>query len=776
MSCSKLKYTNSARTIDEIPFGEASWHSFKVRYTGEVTHASPSWKRRTYEVHTRDAMTVLRNMLASPDFNGKWNHTPYEEYVRSDDGQRSRRYSNVMSGRWAWRQATKVAADPETHGSMLVPIILGADKTTVSVATGQQEFHPLYISTGLVTNEMRRAHREAVLPLAFLHIPHAPRESEDDPEFREFKKQLYHASIAHILDPVRPAMSNPVVVRCPDGHFRRAIFEIGPFIADYPEQVLLATIVQNWCPKCLARPEELDSKGAPRFRDQAQPFTDQFPRADIHELLSPDLLHQAVKGTFKDHLVEWVQQYVFANNAAKDAKAIMDDIDRKISAVPVFPGLRRFHEGRNFKQWTGDDSKALMKVFVPAIVGHVPDRMVQAIVAFLDFFYLARRSSHTTDSLAEMEATLVRFHEVREVFRDEGIRDDFRLPRQHALVHYVEGIKNFGSLTGLCSSITESKHIDAVKEPWRHSSKNNPLIEILVKNTRRHKMAAARVEFGERGMLHGDVLLGAKAEMGLAMPVEPEIGEGHDGGAVGDDDALLDVIGVAGKAKPLVVEMGKRPAYTRSIVTLAEEVGQPRLQELVRRFLFSQIYVDFEGDFETVPLGDCPPFSGAVSVFHNARATFYAPSEEAGPEGMHSELFRSTPAWYGQYERRDTVLVQNGSEDDVMRGMVVGRVMLLMQFTHEDVRYSCALVEWFLPVDDEPDPVTGMWIVKPEMVHGRRNVGVIHLDCMVRACHLIGLYGHKRLDKDFHFADSHVAFKGFYLNRYADYHSHECGP
>ena len=44
-----------------------------------------------------------------------------------------------------------------------------------------------------------------------------------------------------------------------------------------------------------------------------------------------------------------------------------------IAAAPSFPGLRRFPEGRGFKQWTGDDSKALMKVrdtspVVPAVV------------------------------------------------------------------------------------------------------------------------------------------------------------------------------------------------------------------------------------------------------------------------------------------------------------------------------------------------------------------------------------------------------------------------
>jgi hypothetical protein len=35
-----------------------------------------------------------------------------------------------------------------------------------------------------------------------------------------------------------------------------------------------------------------------------------------------------------------------------------------IAAVPSFPGLRHFPEGHGFKQWTGDDSKALMKVLL----------------------------------------------------------------------------------------------------------------------------------------------------------------------------------------------------------------------------------------------------------------------------------------------------------------------------------------------------------------------------------------------------------------------------
>lgn len=93
-----------------------------------------------------------------------------------------------------------------------------------------------------------------------------------------------------------------------------------------------------------------------------QPFTHDFPRAEIYELLSPDLLHQIIKGTFKDHLVEWVIQYLHEVHGEARALEIIADIDHRISAVPSFPGLRRFPDGRDFNQWTGDDSKALMKV------------------------------------------------------------------------------------------------------------------------------------------------------------------------------------------------------------------------------------------------------------------------------------------------------------------------------------------------------------------------------------------------------------------------------
>lgn len=139
----------------------------------------------------------------------------------------------------------------------------------MSVATGQNEFYPLYISNGNIHNNVRRAHRDGVSILGFLSIPkseslakftylvvrpysgisQADRKYRDDDRFRMFRRQLFHSTLGTILDPLRPAMTTPEVTRCPDGHFRRVIYGLGPYIADYPEQILLASVVQGWCPK-----------------------------------------------------------------------------------------------------------------------------------------------------------------------------------------------------------------------------------------------------------------------------------------------------------------------------------------------------------------------------------------------------------------------------------------------------------------------------------------------------------------------------------------------
>jgi hypothetical protein len=85
------------------------------------------------------------------------------------------------------------------------------------------------------------------------------------------------------------------------------------------------------------------------------------------------------------------------------------------------------------------------------------------------------------------------------------------------MVHYPSLIRLFGAPNGVCSSITESKHIRAVKEPWRRSSRNNALFQMLTTNQRLDQLSAARVEFTKRGMLHRTLLESVAAANGIVL-------------------------------------------------------------------------------------------------------------------------------------------------------------------------------------------------------------------------------------------------------------------
>ena len=149
----------------------------------------------------------------------------------------------------------------------------------------------------------------------------------------------------------------------------------------------------------------------------------------------------------------------------------------------------------------------LPKVYLPAIEGHVPRDMVRALRALIEFCYLAHRNVHDTKSLNMMQDALDRLHHYRTIFQECGVRIfGFNLPHQHSLIHWIKLIRAFGAPNGLCSSITESKHIKAIKEPWRQSSHFEALGQMLLTNQRLDKLAAACVDFTSRGMLSGNCL------------------------------------------------------------------------------------------------------------------------------------------------------------------------------------------------------------------------------------------------------------------------------
>jgi len=212
---------------------------------------------------------------------------------------------------------------------------------------------------------------------------------------------------------------------------------------------------------------------------------------------------------------------------------------------------------------------------------------------------------------------------------------------------------------------------------------------------------------------------------------------------------------------------------------LADKIDQPDFVQLIRCFLYEQLgHCNVESTSDSSdslpPRCQLPFFDSSISVYTSALATFYAPSDLCGIGGMCHERIRAISSWRGDPARYDCVLVKTDPTTQGMLGLDVACVRLFFSFAFHGKFYLCALVHWFSCTGNGPDDDTGMWIVRPELhPDGSCKAAVLHIDTIVHAAHLIGVYGKDFLPKHLSPAQSLDIFQAYYVNKYIDHHSFE---
>ncbi|KAF8594669.1 hypothetical protein BDV93DRAFT_420039, partial [Ceratobasidium sp. AG-I] len=484
LTLSFTSYHTLFNKLKKLPSGP-EWRKEEIVLLGNRYNRRGRQQKEKLQFWYRNPVEVVKEILLRPEFSDLLVYEPRETFV--DESLQEHVCDEMWTGRW-WKEIQKKLP----FGAALIPLIWSTDKTLLTNHTGDREAYPIYLTIGNIPKATRRlVSARATVLVGYLPVSKFKCCTKGDAR-QQAEHWLFHTCMAKMMKSFGQAGSDRMEMECSDGWVRRCFPILGAYIADHPEQCLVACVKQNLCPGCRAPLKELGEHGDWDTRDPDEvsteilaeslgintvnftehgyksvgraPFWTNLPHSNIFESFTPDLLHQLRKGLFKDHLFTWCR-FLAQNDEL---------IDERFSVLPVHQSVLSFKSGvTGLSQTTGRQHKAMEKSLLPVLIGLVSREALQAIQAILNFINIASFTVHTDSTLLWLEETLEDIHRLKHVFVHPNNRLHFNFPKFHLLMHYAAAIRSRGTTDGYNSETTERLHIDYAKMGYRASNKKD---------------------------------------------------------------------------------------------------------------------------------------------------------------------------------------------------------------------------------------------------------------------------------------------------------------
>ncbi|KAG8733377.1 hypothetical protein FRC10_000258 [Ceratobasidium sp. 414] len=782
------------RALDTLPHGP-KWKAVKLS-VGEGDDA------RVVVVFIRDVIEVLRELIGNPRFKRYMRYAPERHWT--SNALRKRVFGEMWTGDWWWNMQM-LLSDPQ---GTIAPLIVASDKTSVSTISGDQKVYPVYLTIGNISKRIRRKSKNrAQILIGYLPVEDF-KDVENDKERERLKGELVHRSMEILLEPLKQAGKDGVEMFCADGRLRRVYPILAAYIADYPEQSLMACTSQGRCPICVVsyrrraryrrnlgqRRRKHDLKALRSYlatEDLAElderglkpwwPFWAHLPHAEFAGSITPDLLHQLHKGMFKSHLVKWVSRVL--------GKKV---VDKRMAAMTRASGMRHFRIGiSSVEKWTGRESKEMGMQFLPVVAETMTDDLVRLTRAMLDHMYRAHAARMTEDELGEMEDAWREFHRLKPSLVASGALKSMasfnRISKLHTVGHWPGSIRQLGTPDGYNSEAPEHLHIEYAKEPWRCSNGVDPLPQMIKFIQRQEAVRIHRA--------HLDAWL---ALIRRQLAIEDEDGDGSDdgGGEYDDDDEWEDVEGDSEDVphantthypKPQLAIAASPTCRNLSANQIVARYKATELIPTLTRFLESAVAAA-RGQTRPSQLDRLrvPYLTGhtTLNVWHRF-ALNHAPLPFAPDEPRRRDVVRARPATHnafgleGRLAAFDTVLYEDPSVSNTgthgLHRYRAARVRVIFRppnVAHHIYSEHLAYIEFFNPFSQNNSTPHGLYTTSTALhSDGRRQVAVVPISHLRMTCHIAPRFARVNPDVPLHYrTDLFTRTRHFLFNHYMNYY------
>ncbi|KAH7918147.1 hypothetical protein BV22DRAFT_1134820 [Leucogyrophana mollusca] len=754
--------------IDALRTGP-DWQCELIDIAGDQVRDDGKIKHEKVELWKRNPMECVKELIGNPSFRDLMSYTPERAYM--DEAGLTRIFDEMWTGDWWWNTQAQLPA-----GATVAPVILSSEKTSLSQFRGDKKAWPVYLSIGNIAKDTRRqVSAHVTILIGYLPVTKLDCFKKNTRALASYR--LFHRAMLILLQPLVEAGKNGVEMTCADSHVRRVHPILAAYIADHPEQCLIACCSESRCPRCLVEhnqrgeavpsllrdmQDSLKTLGRKKKNRRSNKFTSKGLRAvfnpfwkdllhtDIFACITPDILHQLHKGVFKDHLVEWVTSITGER-----------EIDARFKAMNGYPALRHFKKGISFvSQWTGSEHKEMQKVFIGLLAGSVQDKVLTVARAVIDFIYHAQFQTHTSTTLHGLQTALDTFHTHKDIIVELEVHEHFNIPKLHSMQHYVNTIQSLGSADGFNSEHLECLHIDYAKDGYRASNKRDFLEQMAIWLQRQEAIHHKTSYIAWR---KSDLHYGQNSSNGSEEDIDDvddelagftslEVAESSTGNNMSSQQRYS-LIPTAANAHLLTTKTIARSTQLRYHVAQTLPLRALPVATIELNYGaddFIPVLKTFMQDLSPLCPIILPTLLDCFDVYKQV-VIDPSPSPVVSAARM-------------KHKKEDL----RNAEEFKLNDLRVAQVRVLFKLPPQ---YGCfphplAYIQWFTPMQ-RYDAISGMYIVSRSSRQHHCHAAIISVDRIVRNCHLIAKCG-QEISTDWTTDNVLERAGSFFVNKYID--------